>query len=63
MSPFFMLSKIAGSAGLSGAIGKCFGCDYEARRGRSKGQISDIHRKSEKAREGAHLHTHLCVRY
>lgn len=57
---FFMLSKIAGSAGLSGAIGKCFGCDYEARRGRSKGQISDIHRKSEKAREGAHLHTHLC---
>lgn len=58
-----MLSKIAGSAGLSGAIGKCFGCDYEARRGRSKGQISDIHRKSEKAREGAHLHTHLCVRY
>lgn len=30
----------------------------------AKGQISDIHRKrrgkSEKAREGAHLHTHLC---
>lgn len=39
-----------------------FGCDYEAWRRRSKGQISDIHRKSEKAREGAHLHTHLCVR-
>lgn len=61
---FLALSKIAGSAVLSGAIGKCSDVIMKLGEEAAKGQISDIRRKSEKAKkEGAHLHTHLCVRH